>query len=184
MVMKTPKPATRPDIHRFEQCCWDVRGVLSRFGPDEACCEGLTPRQCRVLRAVGETPELNLSALAEREGLTVSGMSRRVDPLVTQGYLARRRDGGGDARALRLELTAKGRKALDDVTNTIYRGAEDLWRALPESSRPRVLECLELLVQASRDSGACACEAPSGATATPLKLRKTTQPKTAKEKRP
>jgi DNA-binding MarR family transcriptional regulator len=188
--MKTPKPAAKPDIHRFEQCCWDVRGVLSRFGPDEVCCEGLTPRQCRVLRAVGETKDLNLSALAEREGLTVSGMSRRVDPLVRQGYLARSRDGERDGRALRLELTAKGRKALDDVTNTIYRGAEDLWRALPTSARPRVLECLELLVQAARETGACACEMPSGGETrklasepAPVKLRTSKQP-TRKERKP
>ncbi len=153
-------PTKRSDIHRFEQCCWDVRGLLSRFGPDEVCCEGLTPRQCRVLRAVGTNSEHNLSALAEQEGLSLSGMSRRVDPLVKAGYLARKKSGAGDARALRLELTPKGRAALDDVTNTIYRGAEDLWKALPASARPKVLECLELLVAAARETGVCACETP------------------------
>ena len=168
--MTPKKAAARPAIHRFEQCCWDVRGVLSRFGPDEVCCEGLTPRQCRVLRAVGEVRDLNLSALAEREGLTVSGMSRRVDPLVREGYLARAKDVAGDGRALRLTLTPKGRAALEDVTGTIYRGAEELWRALPAADRPRVLECLELLVNAARETGTCACEAPSTGPA-PVRLK-------------
>jgi len=62
-------------IQEFEQCCWDVRGVLSRLGPDEVCCEGLTPRQCRVLRAVGEEPELDLTSLARQEGLTWAAIS-------------------------------------------------------------------------------------------------------------
>jgi hypothetical protein len=74
-------------IREFEQCCWDLRGILSRLGPDEVCCEGLTPRQCRVLRAVGEDPALDLTTLARQEGLTTSGMSRRVDPLVQGGWL-------------------------------------------------------------------------------------------------
>jgi DNA-binding MarR family transcriptional regulator len=173
--MTTKNSGRQADMHRFEQCCWDVRGVLSRFGPDEVCCEGLTPRQCRVLRAVGESPTVNLSALAEREGLSLSGMSRRVDPLVRQGYLSRAKDTGGDARALRLALTPKGKAALDDVTDSIYRGAEDLWKALPAADRSRVLECLELLVASARDAGVCPCEAPSGPA--PVTLRTPTKGK-------
>src|SRR5262245_48344822 len=69
-------------IHVFEQCCWDLRGVLSRFGPDEMCCDGLTPRQCRILRAVSEEPDLRLSELAAREGLTPGGLTRRIQPLL------------------------------------------------------------------------------------------------------
>src|SRR5512141_1368827 len=102
-------------VLRFEQCCWDVRAILARLGPDEVCCDELTPRQCRVLRALGEDPERNLTALAEREGLTPSGMSRRVDPLVDAGYLVRARGRAADGRAIRLELTPRGETALRSV---------------------------------------------------------------------
>ncbi|MGH7726105.1 MAG: MarR family winged helix-turn-helix transcriptional regulator [Candidatus Eiseniibacteriota bacterium] len=137
-------------IHRFEQCCWDVRGFLSTFGPDEACCEGLTPRQCRVLRAIGSDSDINLSDLAEREGLTPSGMSRRVDPLVEGGYLVRRKGAPTDGRELRLMLTPKGRIALESVENTIYGSIEKLWRAVPPAERPKVLDALTTLVRAAR----------------------------------
>ncbi len=140
----------KPQIHRFEQCCWDLRGILSQFGPDEACCEGLTPRQCRVLRALGSDPDINLSDLAEQEGLTPSGMSRRVDPLVEGGYLMRRKGAPEDGRALRLSLTRKGREALDAVEDTIYGSIEKLWRAVPPADRPKVLESLAVLVRAAR----------------------------------
>ena len=150
-----PKP-----IREFEQCCWDVRGILARFGPDEACCEGLTPRQCRVLRALGEDPERNLSALAEREGLTPSGMSRRVDPLVDAGYLVRRRGASLDGRALTLELTKKGADALRSVEDTIYEGVEALWEAVPAGKRPAVLAGLKQLVQAAERAEAKAAPAP------------------------
>jgi len=137
-------------LHEFEQCCWDLRGQLSRLGPDEICCEGLTPRQCRVLRAVGTEPELNLSLLARREGLTASGMSRRVDPLVDQGYLERKWGAADDGRALRLELTKKGKESLDQVEEQIYGGIASLWRAMPAHERSTVLDALKVLVRAAR----------------------------------
>ena len=137
-------------IREFEQCCWDVRGVLSRLGPDEVCCEGLTPRQCRVLRAVGEEPELDLTSLARQEGLTLSGMSRRVDPLVQGGWLAKERGNGDDGRALRLELTKKGKESLSQVEDTIYGGIETLWQAMNPGERGKVLDALKVLVRAAR----------------------------------
>lgn len=137
-------------IQDFEQCCWDLRGVLSRLGPDEVCCEGLTPRQCRVLRAIGIEPELNLSLLAGREGLTASGMSRRVDPLVAAGYLERKWGAADDGRALRLELTKKGREALATVEQQIYGGIATLWQSMPAGDRGKVLEALKVLVRAAR----------------------------------
>jgi DNA-binding MarR family transcriptional regulator len=137
-------------VFRFEQCCWEVRGILAQLGPDEVCCEGLTPRQCRVLRALGEDPERNLTALAEREGLTPSGMSRRVDPLVEAGYLVRARGQGPDGRALRLDLTPRGETALRSVEDQIYGGIQALWDALPAGKRAGVLAALEQFVQAAR----------------------------------
>jgi DNA-binding MarR family transcriptional regulator len=137
-------------IRVIEQCCWDLRAALSRLGPDEVCCEGLTPRQCRVLRAIGGDAGLNLSALAEREGLSVSGMSRRVDPLVERGFLDRARGNADDGRAVRLELTPRGRKALDSVEETIYGGIEDLWKAVPPAERGMVVKALEVLARAAQ----------------------------------
>jgi DNA-binding MarR family transcriptional regulator len=152
-------------IHEFEQCCWDLRGVLSTFGPDEVCCEGLTPRQCRVLRAVGESPELTLSELAKREGLTVGGMSRRVDPLVAGGHLVRRKGMTRDGRALRLELTRKGREALSSVEDLTYGSIEKLWGALPASQRPRVLAGLKALILAGQGARTSGCETNAAACA-------------------
>jgi DNA-binding MarR family transcriptional regulator len=112
-----------------------------------------------VLRALGEDPERNLSALAEREGLTPSGMSRRVDPLVDAGYLVRRR-GALDGRALTLELTKKGADALRSVEDTIYDGVEALWDAVPAGKRTAVLAALKQLVQAAERAEAKAAAAP------------------------
>lgn len=145
----------RPPIQLFEQCCWDLRGVLTRFGPDEACCDGLTPRQCRVLRAIGEEPDIRLGELAAREGLTPGGMTRRVAPLVKGGWL-RKLDaaGGDDARTRRLELTRKGRESLTAVEDQIYGSIESLWKSVPATQRPAVLAGIQALVEAARQAEA------------------------------
>lgn len=142
--------ARKSSIHLFEQCCWDLRGVLARFGPDEACCDGLTPRQCRILRAVGAEPDLRLSELARREGLTPGGLTRRVQPLLDGEWLRRRAGAGNDGRAATLELTAKGRSALRSVENQIYASIERLWSSVPPAQRPKVLAGLQALVEAAR----------------------------------
>jgi len=143
----------RPTIHLFEQCCWDLRGVLTQLGPDEACCEGLTPRQCRVLRAVAEEPTLRLTDLAAREGLTPGGMTRRVEPLVVGGWLTRRKGTGKDGRAVSYALSRKGREALSLVEDTIYASVERLWKSVPAAKRPEVLAGLQALVEAARSAG-------------------------------
>lgn len=140
-------------IQVFEQCCWDLRGVLTRFGPDEVCCDGLTPRQCRVLRAVGEEPDVRVSDLAAREGLTVGGMTRRIAPLVNGGWLRHHKGTESDGRAVRLELTAKGAKALTAVENQIDAAVEKLWKAVPPARRADVLAGLRLLVESARKGG-------------------------------
>ena len=144
---------SRPPIHLFEQCCWDLRGVLTQFGPDEACCEGLTPRQCRVLRAVSEEPTLRLSDLAAREGLTPGGMTRRVEPLIEGGWLTRRKGAGDDGRTVHYTLTRKGRDALATVEDSIYSSVEKLWKSVPAAKRPEVLAGLQALVEAARRAG-------------------------------
>jgi DNA-binding MarR family transcriptional regulator len=144
----------KPPIQLFEECCWDLRGVLTQFGPDEVCCDGLTPRQCRVLRAVGSEADLRLGDLAAREGLTAGGMTRRVEPLVRGGWLRRHKGTGEDGRTVRLELTAKGEKALASVENQIYASVEKLWRAVPAARRPEVLAGLQALVESARKSEA------------------------------
>jgi DNA-binding MarR family transcriptional regulator len=143
----------RNSIRLFEQCCWDLRGVLTQFGPDDACCEGLTPRQCRVLRAVGEDPDLRLSDLAAREGLTPGGLTRRVEPLVAGGWLKKKYSAGGDGRERRLVLTKKGREALASVEDQIYGSIEALWKSVPPARRNDVLAGIQALVEAARKAG-------------------------------
>ncbi len=86
---------------------------------------GVTTQQCALLMVLYRREGLNVTELAERIGVDFGGTSRLVDRLRVKGFLSGRPD-GTDRRALRLELTRKGRdvarKALaaSKATNEVF----------------------------------------------------------------
>lgn len=86
---------------------------------------GITTQQCAVLMVLYRREGLNVTELAERIGVDFGGTSRLVDRLRVKGLLSGRTD-GTDRRALRLELTRKGREvapkalAASKAMNEVY----------------------------------------------------------------
>jgi DNA-binding MarR family transcriptional regulator len=64
-----------------------------------------------VFRLLAESP-CNLSELAAQLGMSAPGALKVVDDMVAKGYVSRTVD-AGDRRVKRLELTDRGRAALD-----------------------------------------------------------------------
>src|SRR2546429_1042920 len=63
--------------------------VLGRVGPDEVCCEGMTRRQCSILRTLVDKLGARLSDLAADSGITPSAMTRVLERLEAQGLVQR-----------------------------------------------------------------------------------------------
>jgi DNA-binding MarR family transcriptional regulator len=72
---------------------------------------GLSVPQLRVLAFLDGGGPATLSDVAEHVGTTLPSMSRMIQSLV-EGQLIRRRAGAPDRRTIRLEIAAKGRRAL------------------------------------------------------------------------
>ena len=85
----------------------------------------VTTQQCAVLMVLYRTEGLNVTELAKRIRADFGGTSRLVDRLAAKGFLSGRPD-GTDRRALRIELSQKGRdvarKALaaSKATNEVF----------------------------------------------------------------
>ncbi len=86
---------------------------------------GVTTQQCAVLMVFYRREGLNVTELAERIGVDFGGTSRLVDRLRVKGFLSGRPD-GTDRRALRIELSQKGRDvartalAASKATNEVF----------------------------------------------------------------
>ncbi|WP_338900060.1 MarR family transcriptional regulator [Streptomyces sp. TG1A-60] len=104
----------------------------------------LSPRQILALRAVRRRPELNLTALAEQLGVGLPTASRLCDRLEAAGLL-RRCARLGDRREVHLEVTARGRGFLVEVSERLAALLTDALGALPPTERARVEQVLRAL---------------------------------------
>lgn len=112
----------------------------------------LTIRQYRILSRVG-AGHTSLTALCKLAHRNPSTMSESVDKLVNQGFLIR---GTADTsrRMMRLELTAKGRKACDAADRALEKFTNELTADIPPELEEQILPALTktyLVIQADLD---------------------------------
>ncbi|MBI3791092.1 MAG: MarR family transcriptional regulator [Gemmatimonadetes bacterium] len=89
--------------------------------------DDLGPSHGYVFRALADGPLL-LARLAERMGISPQGALKVVQDMVAGGYVAREAD-PDDARAKRLSLTPRGRRALAEARRFHARFERELARA-------------------------------------------------------
>src|ERR1700746_2053908 len=93
---------------------WDelerLARILGQGCPDEVCCEGLSQRQCAILRTLVEKEGARISDLAASSGITPSAMTRVLEKLESRGLVERVRGAQTDGRAAMVRITADGRR--------------------------------------------------------------------------
>ena len=95
-----------------------LRPVLLRISRElrrELHSIGVTPGQISLLVQIRDTPGIGVSDLAERERMSVPGMSGHVERLVRAGLVERARNEGGDRRRVGLTVTPEGHNVLRSV---------------------------------------------------------------------
>ena len=78
-----------PDIDAWWSQLERLERVLMCVGPDEVCCEGMTPRQTSILRTLIAQEGARLSDLAAASRITPSAMTRNIEKLEKQGMVER-----------------------------------------------------------------------------------------------
>jgi DNA-binding MarR family transcriptional regulator len=114
-------------------------------GPEDGPPMTSTQRLALFETAVGGP--LRLSELAERMGITAPTASRAVDGLVELGLLERLPD-PGDRRAVRIDLTAPGRKDVEGRKARVTAALEPAAAALSPQDRARLAALLARLADA------------------------------------
>ena len=80
--------------------------ALGQVGPDEVCCEGLTVRQCGILRMLIAAEGARISDLAISVWLTPSAMTRAIERLEAEGMVRRVRGALGASSGFRRHVPA------------------------------------------------------------------------------
>jgi DNA-binding MarR family transcriptional regulator len=115
-----------------------------RKEPGEASAHELTTTQAQALRHVVLDGPQRIGALAKQLGVTMATASRSVDALVQAG-LVRRDDDPADARAVRVVLTARGKREHRVRYGRFVRALERLSDELSEIERRQLADALETL---------------------------------------
>ncbi len=153
--------------------------VLMCVGPDEVCCEGMTPRQTAILRILIAQQGARLSDLACVSRISPSAMTRVIEKLEKKGMVRRVRGAHDDGRAAQVEITATGRKARRRIDELMRQRARAVAESLPASRRDVVLQALREFSNALEQNNCCELRAAPGAG----ESTKNRQPTTTIERR-
>lgn len=134
--------------------------VLGQIGPDEVCCEGLSQRQCAVLRTLVAQEGARLSDLAVSSGITPSAMTRVLEKLEARALVKRVRGTYQDGRAAMVRITPEGRRVRKQLDELMRERTHQIIDSIFDEQRPQVLEALQVLNKAIESSGCCALNAP------------------------
>jgi len=129
--------------------------LLGRVGPDEICCEGLTARQCSILRTLVRQEGARLSDLAQAAEISPSAMTRVLERLEKLGLVRRVRGGEKDRRAARVEITGEGRKVRQRIDRLMQERTAAIVNAIPEDSRQKLLDGLRMMNACIERGGCC-----------------------------
>ena len=148
------------DIQRW----WDelerLGRILGRIGPDEVCCEGLSQRQCAILRVLVAREGTRISDLAALSNISPSAMTRVLEKLESRGLVARVRNAHSDGRAAMVCITPQGRQVRKQLDALMQQRTNQIIEAIPEEQRAETLKALAILNSAIETAGCCALNAP------------------------
>ncbi len=123
------------------------------------CCHDISVTQCYALDALVRGGATTLGSLASTLLLDKSTMSRVVETLERKGYV-KRATHPGDARAVRLSVTARGRSLHQTIRRELLEEESAVIEDLPAEVRRATVDVVrKLATLAAQRRGCCAPEA-------------------------
>jgi DNA-binding MarR family transcriptional regulator len=123
-------------------------GILEK---SDANCYGVTIAQCHAIVEIGRAQKISLIDLAELLGLDKSTMSRTIKNLVDSDLVNRDID-SDNRRYISIQLTDKGIEVFNNIEDSMHVYYSKIFNSIDSDKRDKVLESLELLVEAIRDN--------------------------------
>lgn len=153
---------TMQDLQQWSQELERLSRLLGSRGPDEVCCEGLTTRQCGILRTLAAGEGARISDLAATAGISPSAMTRVLEKLEARQLVKRVRGAGHDGRAATVAITPQGRQVRGNISQLMLERTRAILSAFPPGLQPQLLAAIRLLNQALEPGGCCQIQGEDG----------------------
>lgn len=147
-----------------DDCCVDEVGqmiqrlvkVIHLFERDQIKIYGFTTSQCNVLLEIIKTGSLTMNELSDKMNLNTSTMTRILDNLVRDKYIARDRD-ESDRRIVVVRLTESGNEMAQKLTDSVNEYYRKIIENIPEGQLDSVLNSVNLLQSAFEKANPNCC---------------------------
>jgi DNA-binding MarR family transcriptional regulator len=143
--------STLDEEKKLRESIRQLERKMGLLNDNEMACCSITMAQCHAIVEIGRAGSISLIDLANLLNLDNSTMSRTVNNLVTIEYVKRELD-PGDRRYVTITLTEKGLEQYNTIESNMDVHFSAIYSCIPEDKRLQVLESLELLVKAFKNS--------------------------------
>jgi DNA-binding MarR family transcriptional regulator len=160
MAEQAPKWLTQPEMRAWKALIEVTTGVMATLDGELRAEHGLSLGDYEVLVHIADAPDnsMRMTELADRLKLSPSGITRRIDGLVRDGYVERKRC-PSDRRGSNAVLTEKGLRRLQAAAPTHVRGVRAHFiDQLSERQLANLASALTAVV-VDRDAAAGGCDA-------------------------
>jgi len=150
------------DVKEFGELLSVMIRSFAAFERSEIFCSGVTMSQCSTILGIGKNGTMTMHALSEWMSLATSTMTRIVDNLVRDGYIARAHD-PQDRRVVQVSLTEEGEKLFEAIMQIYHEYHRKIVESIPAGELHQVVESLTMLIEAIKktpllDNQVCAKE--------------------------
>lgn len=128
-----------------------VRGFGLHHPEQTPCGQAVAVAEAHTLMELMQTQPLSQSALSKRLSLEKSTVSRLLTGLEKRGWIERDRN-PADRRIVEIQLTDIGKQAANTLSDARQLKFDQVLSAIPESRRDDVIDALNVLVEAIRES--------------------------------
>jgi DNA-binding MarR family transcriptional regulator len=120
-----------------------VQSKINRSVDGALVVHGISFTEFQVMRCLYNSPEMTMKRihLAEKVGLTASGVTRLLAPMEKRG-LVKKRANSRDARVSLVKLTSAGKKLFIDAEKTVDKSSESILSSTKLAQKTKLLELL------------------------------------------
>lgn len=145
-------------------CCVDEVGemiqklvrVFQLFERDQIKIYGFTSSQCYTLLEIYKAESLSMNELSEKMNLNSSTITRVLDNLVRDKYIARSKS-ESDKRIVTVNLTEKGYDAVIKLDKTVKEYYKKIIDNIPKGEVDNVLNSVSILLKAFEKANPYCC---------------------------
>lgn len=117
------------------------------------CC-GLSVSQCYIIETLKRYDTLNMNQLAEKMHLSVSTITRVIEPLVQKGFVKREED-PNDRRVRYISITKEGQAVFKKSWKNVFESEKTILSNIPFEQREQLIQFLNQLNKSVNHWQAC-----------------------------